>query len=102
MNKIKSQQIKNELKKELEVYKIIKVRFENKNYEIYFKDISPKKTIVLDEEGNEYFGIARKLLREKALQINYPGIDERGTIYNKSKELITNSYFRKIYKLINS
>ncbi|MCQ8213484.1 hypothetical protein NON08_13335 [Cetobacterium somerae] len=95
-------EIKNKLEKDLEIYKVIKVKFEDKNYEIYFKDILPKKTIVLDEKGNEYFGIARKLLRIKALEINYPGVDEEGTIYNKSKELITNSYFRKIYKMINN
>lgn len=88
--------------KDLDLYKIIKVKFEDKNYEIYFKDIPPKKTIVLDENDNEYFGSARKLLRIKALEINYPGIDERGTIYNKSTELITNSYFKKIYKMINN
>lgn len=38
----------------------------------------------------------------KDLEINYPGVDEKGTIYNKSNELITNSYFRKIYKMINN
>lgn len=80
----------------------IEVSYEGKIFVIKFKDVEPRKTQVFDNEGNEYFRMARKLLRVKSKELN---LSERGHLYNKSglkKEIITNHYFRTIWNEINN
>lgn len=80
--------------------KTIEVKLEGVIYTIQFKDTQPKETIVFDDTGKEYFRNARALLREKAKQL---GMSENGYLYNSNGvECITNDYFNKIYKYINS
>lgn len=80
----------------------IEVSYEGKIFIVKFRDIEPRKTWVFDNEGNEYFRMARKLLRVKSKEL---GLSESGHLYNKSglkKEIITNHYFRTIWNEINN
>lgn len=81
--------------------KKIEVSYEGKIFIVKFKDVKPRKTQVFDNESNEYFRMARKLLRVKSKEL---GLSKTGHLYNKSglkKEIITNHYFRTIWNKIN-
>ena len=82
--------------------KKIEVSYEGKIFIVEFKDIEPRKTQVFDNEKNEYFRMAKKLLRIKSKEL---GLSKSGYLYNKSGlkgEFITHRYFRTIWNEVNN
>lgn len=80
----------------------IEISYEGKVFIVKFKDVKPKKTWVFDNEGNEYFKMAKKLLRVKSKELE---LSKNGHLYNKSglkDEFITHQYFRTIWNKINN
>ena len=82
--------------------KKLEVSYEGKIFIVEFKDVKPRKTQVFDNERNEYFRMAKKLLRVKSKEL---GFSESGYLFNKSglkDEFITHQYFRTIWNKINN
>lgn len=76
----------------------LEVIFEGKKYKIVRKKTKPQYTKVFDEEKNEYFRSAKKLLRGEVKKYNIENSKD-GYLYNRSgkkKELITHEYFRRV------
>lgn len=82
--------------------KKIEINYEGKIFIVEFKDVKPRKTQVFDNERNEYFRMAKKLLRVKSKELE---LSKNGYLYNKSglkNEFITHQYFRTIWNKINN
>ncbi len=77
--------------------KELSITYEGEKYTIEFKDSPPRKTLSRNEKGEVILGIAKKILREEVKRLSIDGSKD-GYLYNGAgNELITHSYFRKVY-----